>query len=311
MTDAELRDADTSISPQPPGRTTARVLAGRRVVGLGWSPDLPDCRDYTLDSEAIADKLQRRKSILIKGAGKKGLPSAVDNRGACSPVEDQGSLGSCTAQAVVGALEYMMCRGKPEKRVDGSRLFVYKTTRRLLGWTGDTGAYIRTAIQAVATFGVPPEQFFPYDPERFEEEPDAFLYSFASNYQALDYTRLDPKDKSREIALDNVKHALAAGFPVVLGFSVYSSLGNAPDIPMPTGGDELRGGHAVMAVGYDDGHKARGGAKVPSLIIRNSWGVSWGDRGYGYLPYDYLLRGLAQDCWTILKSEWIDTSRFS
>lgn len=98
-------------------------------------------------------------------------------------------------------------------------------------------------------------------------------------------------------------------FRAVFGFSVYSSLRNAADIPLPTSLDSLQGGHAVMAVGYDDNHIVPGSSRG-SLIIRNSWGPSWGENGYGYLPYEYLLSGLARDFWTCLKSEWVDTKQF-
>ncbi len=296
------------ITPSSSALERPETSDAGRIVGMGWQPDLPDVRDFTLDDEFIAKNLSKKESILLLGTDQ--LPTEADNREYCSPIEDQGRLGSCTAQAVVGAMEYMMLRGTEERHVDGSRLFVYKVTRKLLGLTGDTGAYLRTTMQAIATFGMPPEEFHPYDIKRFEEEPTPFLYSFGHAYQAIDYTRLDPKHKSREVALENVKYAIAAGYPVVLGFSVYSSLSNAPDIPFPTRGDRLRGGHAVMAVGYDDGHEIPSGETVPSLLIRNSWGRSWGDRGYGYLPYRYVTEGLAQDFWTVLKANWIATDRF-
>jgi C1A family cysteine protease len=77
---------------------------------------------------------------------------------------------------------------------------------------------------------------------------------------------------------------------------------------------QIDGGHAVVAVGYD--------AKIliknemwdkdtkGALFIRNSWGVEWGEKGYGYLPYDYVTTGLAEDCWTLIQQGWIDTGQF-
>lgn len=287
----------------------ADAAGGVRRVGLGWHPDLADLRDFTLGAEPIQKSLRDRKSILVRENAK--LPTKIDNRAWCSPIEDQRELGSCTAQAVVGAMEYMMRRGKPRAHEDGSRLFVYKVTRRLLGWTGDTGAYLRTTMQSIATFGMPPESHWTYEISRFDEEPSAFLYSYAQNYQALKYTRLDPYDKAAKDAFVDIKKALAAGYPVVFGFPVYSSLSNAADIPYPTNADSLDGGHAVMAVGYDDNHKTAAGEQVPSLLIRNSWGTGWGDNGYGYLPNRYVLDGLAEDFWTVFKIEWIDSQEFS
>jgi len=283
--------------PETPG--------GKRVVTLGWTPDLPDFRDFTLDTDEISGNLKKQKSILALGAK---LPRAVDFRDECSPVEDQGRLGSCTAQSVVGMMEYMMRRGN-QRHMEGSRLFLYKVTRKLLGWTGDTGAYLRTIMQAVASFGIPPEKYHPYDIARYEEEPVPFLYSFAANFKAVRYARMDPKHINADKVLDNVKHALEARYPVVFGFTVYSSLSSDADIPFPTANDSVNGGHAVMAVGYDDDHTV-GGRKVPSLIIRNSWGTGWGEDGYGYLPYAYVEQGLARDFWAAFEWDWIRQGQF-
>jgi C1A family cysteine protease len=277
--------------------------SGRPTVALGYHPDLPDHRDHSLAHLSKADLAELGKR-LPQLTAKANLPSQVNNIAWCSPVEDQGSLGSCTAQAVVGMMEYMQ-RRSGKAHVDGSRLFVYKVSRKLQGWTGDTGSYLRTAIKAVAAFGIPPEQYWPYVIDKFEEEPTAFLYAFATNYQALNYTRLDPPGSSGKDTLAAVKKTLASGLGVVFGFSVYSSLTNAGDIPFPTENDKLTGGHAVMAVGYDDDHGQSG-----ALLIRNSWGPGWGFDGYGYLPYEYIEQGLAQDFWTVLKSEWLDLEQF-
>jgi C1A family cysteine protease len=140
--------------------------------------------------------------------------------------------------------------------------------------------------------------------------------AFAENFKAVQYARLDPRSTDRhetvtgDIVLDNVKHALQGGFPVIFGFTVYNSINNAPDIPYPRRGDKVSGGHAIMAVGYDDNHRTAAGEDEPSLIIRNSWGTGWGDGGYGYLPYRYLLKGLAQDFWAVFEWKWVDQGQF-
>lgn len=276
---------------------------GRLTVSLGYHPDLSDFRDRSLQKLPKSEIAELGKRLpLLFGKGK--LPEQVNHIPWCSPVEDQGKLGSCTAQAVVGLMEYMQRRGGIQ-HVDGSRLFIYKVSRKLQGWTGDTGAYLRTAMKAVAAFGVPPEQYWPYVIENFEEEPSAFLYAFASNYQALKYTRLDPPGVDGKNALLTLKRVLATGLGAVFGFPVYSSLTGAADIPFPTEKDRLLGGHAVMAVGYDDGHGKNG-----ALIIRNSWGQGWGYSGYGFLPYEYVEQELAQDFWTVLKAEWLNLEQF-
>ena len=291
---------------RPTGLDQRKVTSSRKIVSMGWFPDLPDFRDRNIHHPEVEGKLQSCNSLITGG---KNIPDKVDLSAVCSPIEDQGNLGSCTAQAVVGLMEYMM-RKSGKGHVDGSRLFTYKVTRNLLGWIGDQGAYLRTAMQAVANFGVVPEKYWPYDIGRFDEEPTAFHYSFADNYKALNYTRLDPKGMGLSNVLDLVKRTLAAEYCCVFGFTVYSSISGKADIPFPTTEDSVSGGHAVMAVGYDDNHKNEQGKIVPSIIIRNSWGTSWGDEGYGYLPYQYVLEGLAMDFWTSFKWDWIDSGQF-
>ena len=166
-------------------------------------------------------------------------------------------------------------------------------------------------MKAVAAFGIPPERYWPYDITQFEEEPSAFLYSFASNYKALNYARLDPRTTTPLDVLSNVKRVINAKFPVVFGFTTYSSLGWDADIPFPLQTDSATGGHAVLAVGYDDNHELADGAKEPSLLIRNSWGRQWGDDGYGWLPYRYIEEGLATDFWATFKTEWLESKQFN
>lgn len=301
---------DTPIVPPffmpKPSALDGGGSAARQVVSMGWHPDLPDFRDKSLKHPDVEIKLKEVKSLITSDVD---IPDKIDHRKMCSPIEDQGALGSCTAQAVVGLMEYMM-RRSDGGHVDGSRLFTYKVTRNLLGWEGDRGAYLRTAMQSVAAFGVAPEKYWPYIIDRFEEEPSAFLYSFADNYKALNYTRLDQIDLPTAQVLDSIKRVLAAGYCVVFGFTVYSSLSAKGDIPFPKETDSVRGGHAVMAVGYDDNHVTADNKKVPSLIIRNSWGTGWGEAGYGYLPYDYVRAGLARDFWTSFKWDWIESGQF-
>lgn len=282
-----------------------RTIHGR---GLGWHRDLPDMRDYTKSSDEVAKILA--KSTLLKRA-MKAVPDSVDLREFCPPVEDQGELGSCTANAGVGMLEYFERRAFG-KHLDASRLFLYKVTRQLLGLAGDDGAYLRDTMKAMVLFGIPPEKYWPYDPKRFNEEPSAFCYSYAQNYQAIEYYRLDPPNTDTATVLANIKTNLAANLPAMFGFSVYSSMPPSGDgkgeIPYPSSGDSLEGGHAVLAVGYDDRKKI--GNKKGALLIRNSWGVEWGDQGYGWLPYAYVENGLADDFWTMVKAEYVDSDLF-
>jgi C1A family cysteine protease len=293
---------------------------------MGWLPDYPDIRDFTVETRTLPQRLKRLNQTdsphaMLEKVGvlrptKSKLPASTDLTKWCSPVEDQGDLGSCTAQAGVGLIEYHE-RKAFGRHLDASRLFLYKVTRNLLHLKGDTGAYLRSTMQAMVLFGVPPEEYWPYDVKKFDKEPTAFCYSFAQSYQTLQYIRLDPPGTTCDALLGQIKTTLAAQIPAMFGFTVYDSISQAEDdgkIPFPGRGERALGGHAVMAVGYDDKMKIAnpdsGKSTTGALLIRNSWGQSWGAKGYGWLPYDYVLKGLADDWWIVLKNEWIDTGEF-
>lgn len=282
--------------------------------GMGWLPDYPDFRDYTEKTEEVKQVLE--PTGLLKA---KRLPGSIDLRNWCSPVEDQGSLGSCTAHAGAGIIEYYE-RKSFGRHIDASRLFLYKVTRNLMRIKGDTGAFLRTTMGAMVLFGVPPEEYWPYteDEKGFDREPPAFCYAFAQNYQTVKYFRHDPPGTPGDVVLNKVKMYLSAGHPSMFGFTVYNSIEQAEDtgkIPFPSPKEKREGGHAVLAIGYDDKMKIKNRyGKVETtgaLLIRNSWGKAWGENGYGWLPYEYVLRGLAEDLWSVLKKEWIDTGQFA
>ncbi len=279
---------------------------------FGWLPDYPDIRDYSDSHEKIKPILSR-----LKSRTEDGLPQKADLRKWCSPVENQGDIGACTAHAVAGIVEYFE-RKSFDRYTDASRLFLYKVTRNLLHLKGDTGAYLKATLGALTLFGIPPEEHYPYETSKFDEEPGAFCYAFAQNYQCISYFRHDAANITREQILYSIKKYIAAGIPAAFGFTVYSSIRQADNkglIPFPARNEKLLGGHAVAAVGYDDSivieNNTAGYSTTGALLIRNSWGEGWGEDGYGWLPYEYVLKGLAQDWWSILKQEWIDTAAFT
>lgn len=164
------------------------------IAGMGWLPDYPDFRDYSVEQDEISPKLKalgQKQSVkaMLKKVGavepaKAGLPSSVDLKAWCSPIENQGSLGSCTAHAGVGMMEYFERRAFG-KHIDASRLFLYKVTRNMSHWTGDTGAFLRTTMGAMVLFGVPPEEYCRYVIPEFDKEPSPFCYAFAQSYQTI------------------------------------------------------------------------------------------------------------------------------
>lgn len=305
----------TGLSP-----TRIRLRSTGELVGTGWLPPMIDPRDYT----ASHPKIQPMVAVLKDRA--KALsapPPKVDLRAWCSPIENQLQLGSCTANAALGVVEYYERRAKGN-HLDGARLFVYKATRNLLQVTGDTGAWLRNTMAALITCGVPEERYWPYtdaSPD-FDREPPQFVYAVADNFEALKYFAHDPlsSDRPRKEVLGSVKQYLVAGVPSMFGFWGFPSFdsGDAPgSIPLPTDtelGSAPAWGHAIVAVGYDDDlritNTVDNRTTTGALLIRNSWGPGWGLGGYGWMSYEYVLRSVAIDFWSLLKMEYVDLDRF-
>jgi len=251
--------------------------------GMGWVPDIPDIRDFfpgqksfNIESKETQEFFEKKK--LLGDDDATSSSSVIISDADFSPIEDQESLGSCTANAAVGLIEYYQKKTKG-KYIDMSRLFLYKTTRNLMDVTGDTGAYLRSTMGAMRLFGSPPESFMPYTIADFDKEPSAFLYSFAKEFQSVRYFRLDPLGTSHDKILKRIKSFLIRKMPSMFGFTVYSSISQASttgEIPFPCSEDKMDGGHAVVATGFDDdkeivNHNC-GRVTKGAFRIRNSWG---------------------------------------
>ena len=253
----------------------------RRVSRFGWIPDLPDHRDFLFSAP---------RTVLQK------LPAKINLTARCPAIWDQGEIGSCTANAIGAALEFDRLKQKL-RPIMPSRLFIYYNERLIENTVNeDSGAMIRDGIKSVAKQGVCSEKLWPYDPKPFPPNPHLTKEPTAACYQqALKHTAVRYERVSRN--LSQMKGCLAAGFPFVIGFTVYESfesdeVAKTGKAPMPSPRESVIGGHAVLTVGYDD--------QENRFRMRNSWGTSWGMKGYFTMPYSYLLdENLSDDFWQI------------
>ena len=238
---------------------------------LIWKVDKVDTRDYKYQLTSITN------------------PNYIDLRSYCSPIENQGTLGSCTGQAIAGAIELLNNRnGKP---TDVSRLFIYYYERLLLGTVNyDSGAYIRDGIKATNHYGASLESLWPHDISKFKVEPITEAKNDALNRKVTRYERVTN--------FNGCIDALTNGYPVIMGFHVYTSFMSANvartgNMPYPnTRRERLLGGHAVLLVGYNKSKKV--------FIARNSWGTNWGHKGYFYMPFNIVTNtSMSSDYWII------------
>jgi C1A family cysteine protease len=242
----------------------------------GWVRDKPDASDV-------------RFSLARVGLHAAPLPPHVDLRDNCPDVYDQGSLGSCTAQAIAGAVQFDQMRcGR--KLIIPSRLFIYYNERAIEGTIHvDAGAAIRNGIKTINQLGCCAEEKWPYDVARFAVKPSQDCYDQAILHKSIIY-------ESIAHDLHALKEVLAAGFPIIFGFRVYQSIetehvASTGAVPMPRPSDHSLGGHAVLAIGYDDPTRL--------FLVRNSWGPDWGAQGNFLFPYDYMMMDSTADFWTI------------
>lgn len=258
---------------------TSTTLITTNKHFYGWKKDKVDNND-DFHQFIIENKLNNIK--------------LVDLRQYCPAIYDQGHLGSCTANAIAGAYHYDEIKQSETSIFTPSRLFIYYNEREIEGTTDtDSGAEIRDGIKSINDKGVCSEDIWPYDITKFTVCPSDICYTNAKTHHSVEYKRV-------EQTLDQLKQCLVEGFPIVFGFQVYSSF-ESPEVastgvmPIPKDDEELLGGHAVCAVGFDDTKQ--------SFIVRNSWGENWGDKGYFYMPYAYITNtSKCSDFWTVRKT---------
>jgi C1A family cysteine protease len=219
------------------------------------------------------------------------LPAKADLRAQCPLVYNQGQLGSCTANAIAGAIQFDRLKQELVPDFTPSRLFIYYNERVIEhSVASDSGAQIRDGIKSVARQGDCPEAEWPYAIARFKTKPSAKCYADARKYKVVLYQRVTQ-------TLSQLKGCLASGYPFIFGFTVYESFESASvaktgHATLPRSGDAVVGGHAVAGVGYNDAKQW--------FIVRNSWGAGWGMKGYFTLPYAYVTdASLASDFWTV------------
>lgn len=243
----------------------------RTNVGYGWHPDLADARDYSF-----------RK--LVRKVGK--VPAVFSLREQMPPPYDQGDLGSCTGNGIARVLQFDRIK-QGLMNWTPSRLQIYYGERQMEGTVGqDSGAQIRDGISYVAKSGACPETMWPYDPAKFTEMPSPAAMAEAKKHPAILYGRVD-------ISKLAIQQCIAGGFPVVFGFTVYEgfesdAVAKTGKVSMPKKGEQIVGGHCVVAAGYDKS----------GVWCCNSWGTDWGNAGWFHLPWAYILK-LADDFWVV------------
>ena len=264
-------EQDPGLHRRPIAQAITKLKPPFSIPKFHWVRDKIDTRDY----------LYRLSSTPTQ--------ASVDLRMYCSAIEDQGNLGSCTGNAVAGAIELLTKRAG--RTLDVSRLFIYYYERLLEGTVNyDSGAYIRDGIKATNRYGAPLESLWPYNISKFKTAPS----SVAINDAAKRKVRLYERATNFNACID----ALNNGYPVIVGFDVYSSfvtntVSRTGMMPYPnTSRESLLGGHAVLLVGYNNA--------TQRFIVRNSWGTKWGDKGYFYMPYQVIQNTrMSGDFWII------------
>lgn len=268
--------------------TMIEALEPRKIEGYGWKPDLPDNRDLTMAT--VMRSLKRLPSSVRKFSQRANFPEGP---------YDQLKLGSCTGNGVAGVVQFELAKqGMTAFRP--SRLAIYYGERVIEGTVdSDAGAFIRDGIKVVAKIGAGPEDLWPYDISKFKDTPPPEYFAAAQKDLALIYARAT-------LTIHSIKTLIYNGFPVVFGFSVYSSFEQSENMsqglmPMPAHGENMIGGHCTVWTGWDDtlSIPSPAGTTTGAMETRNSWGPNVHDHGYFWMPFPFVTGGDCSDAWTI------------
>lgn len=306
----------------------------KQKYGFGYLPEQVDINDYTrgvLKNPQRFDDPEKKEIaeiltniVELDKVNPNYEDDVIDFSEKFPDVRNQGSLGSCTNFMSDGIIGYNR-KTQYNKIVQTSPIFGYKKTRDIMGLTsvsrtpvlGDTGASIRDTIKALVTFGYILEEHYPYNIKDFDKPIPDDLEKMGQLNQAISYIRIDEPNQTRIELLEELKRYMIKEIPIGFGFAVYQSIDDAyrdGKIPFPSRNDIMIGGHAIVLCGYDNqmiiqnnsGIRTKGAFK-----IRNSWGKGWGENGYGWLPYQYIISELAMDFWAVLELEWLNWHDFS
>jgi C1A family cysteine protease len=251
------------------------------MTKYGYIKDSYDARDYQFTAAAKAP-------IVF---------APVDLRPKCSPVMDQGKIGSCTAFGTTSMVQFVRSKQNLQNFTP-SPLFTYYTTRQIEGTESrDAGAMVRNALKSAVVYGVVQEEKWRYDVTKFKLAPTPDVYAEAQKYQKLEYRRIT------DGVIHDMQQCLFEGYPFTFGAMLFkgfesSSAKRTGIVPMPSAREARLGGHCMLCVGWKMINSRR------YFIIQNSWGTNWGSKGFCYIPFEYMgNKNLVNDCWTIRLTE--------
>lgn len=292
------------------------IIGNDNGHSFGWLPDPPSQQDYCVESQQVAHLMGQFPGLAgMEGQGT-SAPRSADLTRYCSSTNNQLNMGQCTGEGGVGYMEFLL-KKKYDLDIKLSPRFLYKVTRYLMGTQyeyNDTGAFIRTMLGAAAGYGVCPIEYWPTIPKdnarnEWNDNPHVLALPVASNYKIKEHLRLDTPNTLPTEILNRIRGTVSVDEnPIVFGFTCFPSIyeprtKDRGEIPFRYREGAPIGGHCVLIVGYDDDYSIEN--SKGAFKIKNSWGPEWGQKGYAWLPYDFLLTGNAADFWTILDLNYL------